>query len=266
MTRDKHKKPAKKPKSSVSADTPAGRMRRLADAITTILANPITVRMSPLWSSVESDEDRLHLSPADAQKYAAEEETLRRSHGHRKELKAAFAGARLDLQEDEAVFLERAISCLPDTWVDAWTHADNMSDETFSKLRDLERHLMYRVAKSEALHPADNEASPIPGVCAIDKDPSGDGSVVRIGKDSYHITRPRCIEFIERAKSGQPVKWPRVRTLFQNDHRIVQKTWKDGREPRLEQREMRDHELFADRHIESAGRGRFCVVVTRRKR
>lgn len=144
MTKDKRMKPAKKAEPAVSADTAAGRMRRLADALAALLDNPITVSMSPLWSCIENEEDRRCLSPAEAQQYSAEEEESQQSTSRRKELKTAFAAARLDLQEDEAVFLERTISCLPPTCVDAWTHMDRISVETRGKLRDLEGRLRFR--------------------------------------------------------------------------------------------------------------------------
>lgn len=144
MKAGKRSKAVKAAAAPSPAQIKAGKVRRLANAIDAVLGNPDTVRMSPLWSCVENEEDKRRLSPADAQNYAAEEETLDQARARRKELKAAFEAGRLDLQEDEAVFLERSISSLPFAWVDAWTHYDDLPDETRSELHDLVRRFRFR--------------------------------------------------------------------------------------------------------------------------
>lgn len=281
MTKNKgNKRLAKTGAPSVSADTAARRMRRLADAIAALLNNPITVRMHELWREL-TDEDRRRaaLDPPDHVRrrslaaLEASEKALAAARARRKELDAVFAEARLDLQEDEAVFLERAIAALPSAGVDEHDHScdqDGLADEHMEKLSNLGIGLRHRAdvaergfRRSEAQSPVEQPTPPTDDVCTIAEHESGIGVVVCVGSFQYHIRRPRCIEFIQRAKSGKPVKCPEVRTWFQHDRRPVRKMWKDSGEARATHDVLRDHEAFAHEHIASIGKGRYCIVRSR---
>lgn len=274
----------KQEKTVVTATTPspvdskAGRMRRLADAIAAVYKNPCAVRMSSLWTIVRSEdfkEDNIQLSPDDAQKYAAEEEKLARAYARQKEFKAAFKAGRLDLKENEAVFLEETIDYLPSVWVDAWSAMEEISDKRISGMQKIAQRLRFRAdaaqsgtGAGEATPPADPADPRKRDLCTIVEHPSGRGRVVYVGGTSYHITRPKCLEFIEQAKSGEAVKWPRVRSLFLHHRRRIEgtSTEQDGHTKAVERIVLNDHERFASTHIESVGQERFRIVAFRPER
>jgi hypothetical protein len=145
----KHKPSNEKSIPSITIDR-SEMLRRLANAISEVARRPNTVRMNPIWSCVECEAHRNELNPEDAKKYVNEENKLEKAKARRTELKAAFEAARLHLMEDEAVFLERTIRCLPDIWADAWTHIDYADDEDIDKMRVIASRLQFRADKEQA--------------------------------------------------------------------------------------------------------------------
>lgn len=102
-------------------------------------------------------------------------------------------------------------------------------------------------------------------VVKITTTPSGKLWIVVVGGEyTYNITRPKCVEVIERLRNGDWVKMDKPTPYFQNDHEVEQKISKDRRKPAKATPQtvvaLGDHERFAKNHLLS-NKGLWRIVV-----
>lgn len=102
-------------------DSRSDRLRELANAIDTVADRAMTHVMSGLMCAIESEADKQQMSPFEAKAYAEEEVKIRQGYARSKALLHAFEAARLDLREDEAMFLEKVLPWFEFSTVDPWT-------------------------------------------------------------------------------------------------------------------------------------------------
>lgn len=107
-------------------------------------------------------------------------------------------------------------------------------------------------------------------IVKITATPTGKLWVVVVGGEyTYNITRPKCIEVIERLRTGDGVQMEKPTPYFQNDHVIEQKISKDRRKPAKATPQtvvaLGDHERFAKNHLLS-NKGWWRIVVQKARK
>jgi len=102
-------------------------------------------------------------------------------------------------------------------------------------------------------------------IVKITATPTGKLWIVVVGGEyTYNITRPKCVEVIERLRTGDWVQMSKPTPYFQNDHEVEQKISKDRRKPAKATPQtvvaLGDHERFAKNHLLS-NKGLWRIVV-----
>jgi hypothetical protein len=133
-------------------------MRALTDAIDALVDNPLSMNMHPLWGELNKQERKL-MRPDEARDLAQSEAELRAMECRRAAVHQAFNAARLDLQEEDAVFFEEALSVLPRASYDAYTPPDPTPHEALDKMRERARRLRFRADKMEMGQAAANDST-----------------------------------------------------------------------------------------------------------
>jgi len=133
--------------------TTSERFRDLADAIDVLVDKPLSMNMHPLWGVLDEQEREL-MRPDEARDLAESKAELRAMECRREAVHQAFSAARIDLQEDDAVLLEGALSALPCASYDAHTPPDPAPHEALDKMRELAKRLRFRAHRMELGQPA----------------------------------------------------------------------------------------------------------------